>query len=104
MNLQQVRYFLAVCRERNFTRAAERCEVRQPSLTAGIQRLEREIGGNLFVRSTPVQLSALGRDLRPLFVRIDRAAGHAHRLAAQYARSARRAPGALLSAQAEHRA
>ena len=45
MELQQVRYFLALCETLNFTRAAERCNVTQPSLTRAIQALEAEFGG-----------------------------------------------------------
>lgn len=51
MELQQVRYFLAVHETRNFTRAAERCRVSQPALTAGIKKLEAELNGPLFHRS-----------------------------------------------------
>ena len=40
MEMHQVRYFLAVARTRNFTRAAEECNVSQPSLTRAIQKLE----------------------------------------------------------------
>jgi LysR family hydrogen peroxide-inducible transcriptional activator len=71
MNLRQVRYFIAVCEEGNFTRAAKQCGVRQPSLTAAVQRLECELGGTLFVRSSPIQLTALGDALRPYFKQID---------------------------------
>ncbi len=37
MEMHQIRYFLAVSEERNFTRAAERCNVAQPSLTRAIR-------------------------------------------------------------------
>ena len=42
MEMHQVRYFLAVARELNFTRAADECNVSQPSLTRAIQKLEEE--------------------------------------------------------------
>jgi DNA-binding transcriptional LysR family regulator len=48
MQMNQVRYFLALCEEQNFTRAAKRCGVSQPSLTNAIKRLERTFGGPLF--------------------------------------------------------
>ena len=50
MEIAQVRYFLALCEERNFTRAARRCGVAQPSLTRAIKTLETELGGPLFQR------------------------------------------------------
>ena len=40
MEMQQVRYFLAVSRTLNFTRAAEECNVTQPALTRAIKQLE----------------------------------------------------------------
>ena len=50
MEMHQVRYFLAVARILNFTRAAEECHVAQPSLTRAIKQLEEELGGDLFRR------------------------------------------------------
>ena len=50
MELHQIRYFLAVCDTLNFTRAAERCNVAQPSLTRAVKLLEDELGGALFRR------------------------------------------------------
>src|SRR4026207_968307 len=43
--MHQIRYFLAVCETLNFTRAAEACNVSQPSLTRAIKGLEDERGG-----------------------------------------------------------
>ena len=48
MEMHQVRYFLAVAQELNFSRAAEKCNVSQPSLSRAIQQLEGELGGPLF--------------------------------------------------------
>jgi len=73
MEMAQVRYFLALCNKRNFTRAARHSGVTQPSLTAGIKKLETEIGGPLFIRGKKVtELTELGRVLRPTFEEIDR--------------------------------
>jgi DNA-binding transcriptional LysR family regulator len=67
MEMQQVRYFLAVARTLNFTRAAEECNVAQPSLTRAIRQLEGELGGDLFRRERPhAQLTELGQRMHPL--------------------------------------
>ena len=66
MEMHQVRYFLAVARTLNFTRAAEECHVAQPSLTRAIRQLEGELGGTSSVasartRSSPSSASACCR-------------------------------------------
>ena len=66
MELFQVRYFLALARTLNFTRAAEACNVSQPALTRAIQHLEEELGGPLLHRERNLtQLTALGRAMLP---------------------------------------
>ncbi|MBX9635173.1 MAG: LysR family transcriptional regulator [Magnetospirillum sp.] len=66
MEIQQTRYFLALCDSRNFTRAAEMCGVTQPSLTKAIKKLEDEFGGALFRRERSLtHLTDLGLLLRP---------------------------------------
>jgi DNA-binding transcriptional LysR family regulator len=67
MEMHQVRYFLAVARTLNFTRAADECHVAQPSLTRAIKQLEGELGGDLFRRERPAaQLTELGQRMLPL--------------------------------------
>jgi len=61
MEMPQIRYFLALSEELNFTRAAKQCGVSQPSLTNGIIELERRFGGALFRRKSGVALTVLGR-------------------------------------------
>src|ERR1051325_1387705 len=50
MELQQLRYFVAVAETGNFTRAAERSHVTQPSLSKQVLNLEREVVHKLFHR------------------------------------------------------
>ncbi|WP_445002526.1 LysR family transcriptional regulator [Exiguobacterium alkaliphilum] len=51
MELQQLRYFLAVASEKNITRAAEHLRLSQPALSRQIHQLEDSLGGPLFERS-----------------------------------------------------
>ena len=84
MQMNQVRYFLALCEERTFTRAAKRCDVSQPSLTNAIRRLEQTLGGSLFHRNnTNTVLTELGRVVKPYLRQIDRNVYEAKRKAAK---------------------
>ena len=61
MNLNELRYAVAVAQEGNFRRAAERCFVTQPALSLAIQKLEGELGVALFERSrTEVKVTPIG--------------------------------------------
>jgi len=87
MEMHQVRYFLALCEELNFTRAAERCNVAQPSLTRAIKQLEGEFGGALFHRERAnTHLSELGRTLRPYLEQVFSRAEQAKREAQEFVR------------------
>ena len=67
MEMHQIRYFLATARTLNFTRAAEECNVAQPSLTRAIHQLEAEFGGDLFRREHKFShLTDLGQRMLPL--------------------------------------
>lgn len=71
MELFQVKYFLALCETLNFTRAAEACNVSQPSLTRAIQNLEAEFGGPLFHRERQnTHLTELGRLMQSYFAEV----------------------------------
>ena len=90
MDLTQIRYFLALARTLNFTRAAEACNVTQPALTKSIQRLEDELGGPLLLRERSLtQLTPLGQAMLPLLeqthVAAERAKEHAAGLKLQTA-------------------
>lgn len=82
-----LRYFLAVIDEGNFSRAAERCRVSQPTLSVGIAKLEEGLGQPLFLRSNRrVELTEAGARLAPL----------ARRIEGQFAQAEREVSGALL--------
>jgi DNA-binding transcriptional LysR family regulator len=67
MEMHQVRYFLAVARTLNFTRAAEQCNVSQPALTRAIRQLEDELAGKLLRREGKhSHLTDLGIRMVPL--------------------------------------
>jgi Bacterial regulatory helix-turn-helix protein, lysR family len=84
METHQIRYFLALCEEQSFTRAAKRCGVAQPSLSFAIKQLEAEFGGPLFVRrKMSSQLSNLGEAIRPSLVEMACSAAKAKREAAK---------------------
>ena len=71
MDIHHIRYFLAVCETRNFTRAAEKCNVTQPALSRAVQQLEDEVGGLLFRRERNLtHVTDLGALLRPRFQQI----------------------------------
>jgi DNA-binding transcriptional LysR family regulator len=71
MELQEIRYFLALSETLNFTRAAERCNVSQPALTRAIQHLEAKLGGPLLHRERGnTHLTELGRIMRPYFQQV----------------------------------
>jgi DNA-binding transcriptional LysR family regulator len=83
MEMHQVRYFLATVSELNFTKAAEKCNVTQPSLTRAIKQLEDELGGDLFRRERPqAQLTELGQRMYPLLKQCYESALGARSLAA----------------------
>lgn len=85
MEMHQVRYFLAVARIQNFTRAADECNVTQPSLTRAIKQLEYELGGDLFFRERPAsQLTELGQRMLPFLQQCYNSATEARSLATSF--------------------
>jgi LysR family transcriptional regulator, hydrogen peroxide-inducible genes activator len=64
MTLNELRYVVAVAQERNFRKAAEKCFVTQPALSLAIQKLEDELGVQIFERGkTEVSVTVLGRQV-----------------------------------------
>lgn len=87
MELHEVRYFLALSRTLNFTKAAEQCNVTQPALTRAIQKMEDEMGGLLFSRERGnTHLTDLGRLLEPQFAEMLARAEGVKRSAARFLR------------------
>lgn len=61
MTLTELRYIVAVARERHFGRAADACHVSQPTLSVAIRKLEEELNTQIFERSnTEVATTSLG--------------------------------------------
>ena len=64
MTITQLHYVLAVAEHQNFTKAAEKCFVTQPTLSMQIQKLEDELDILIFDRSKkPIELTEVGRKL-----------------------------------------
>ncbi|WP_394210105.1 LysR family transcriptional regulator [Enterovibrio calviensis] len=71
MNLRQLRYFVSVAEQKNFTRAARKLNIAQPALSIAIKKLETNIGLNLFDRNErQVHLTQEGQTLLPHAYRI----------------------------------
>jgi DNA-binding transcriptional LysR family regulator len=74
MDLHEIRYFLALSKTLNFTKAAEICGISQPSLTRAIRKMEEELAGLLFSRErNNMHLTELGRLIEPHLAEVGRA-------------------------------
>ena len=64
MTITQLQYVLAVAEYKNFTFAAEKCFVTQPTLSMQIQKVEEELGIQIFDRTKkPIQLTEIGQKI-----------------------------------------
>ena len=77
MNLQQLKYIMAIDRFRNFAKAADACNISQPTLSAMLMKLEEELDVRIFERSNKmVTLTAVGekilRQAQTVVMEIDR--------------------------------
>jgi len=64
MNLQELRYLVAVAEHRHFGRAAEACNVSQPTLSSQIRKLESELGITLLERTNKrVEITLVGSQI-----------------------------------------
>jgi len=86
MEMHQIKYFLAVAEQLNFSRAAKACKVSQPSLSRAIKALETELGGALFHRErSHSHLTDLGQMVLPHLEQTYQGAASAKRISHELA-------------------
>ena len=84
MTLTELKYIVAVARERHFGRAADACFVSQPTLSVAIRKLEDELGVQLFERgSSEVSVTAIGEQIVEQAQRVLEQAGTIKEIAKQ---------------------
>ncbi len=71
MNLSHLKFVTATAELKSFSRAAEVCHVTQPTLSNGVSKLEEELGGKLFTRTTrTVRVTPFGEMLLPMMASV----------------------------------
>ena len=84
MTLSELRFVVAVAKERNFRRAAEKCFVSQPALSLAIKKLEEDLGVLIFERSrTEVSPTPIGEQIIEQAIRAIEEVGHIREIAKQ---------------------
>jgi LysR family hydrogen peroxide-inducible transcriptional activator len=84
MTLSELKYIVAVARERHFGRAAESCYVSQPTLSVAVKKLEQELGVGLFERGLgEVSVTPAGESIVAQAQRVLEEAGRIRQLASQ---------------------
>jgi len=64
MTITQLEYVIAVAKHGSFTKASEKCNVTQPTLSMQVQNLEEELNIKIFIRGTkPIQLTEVGKKI-----------------------------------------
>lgn len=72
LEMQQVRYFVALAQDLSVSRAAERCGINEAALARSIEQLEHELGGALVHQEGGnIKLSELGRTMLPYLQAVD---------------------------------
>lgn len=85
MTLTELRYIVAVARERHFGRAADRCFVSQPTLSMGVKRLEDELNVKIFERKkNEVSLTLVGTHIVDQAQRVLEEAERIHSISSQH--------------------
>lgn len=84
MTLNELRYVVAVARERHFGRAADACFISQPTLSVAVKKLEDELGVSLFERRKgEVSVTPIGQQIVAQAQRVLEEAGSIKRIARQ---------------------
>lgn len=82
MTLNELRYLVAVAQERNFGRAAQKCFVSQPALSVAIQKLEDELGTQIFERGkSEITVTPVGERIVEQAQRVLEEASHIREIA-----------------------
>ena len=64
MTLSELKFIIAVAKEKNFRRAADKCFVSQPALSLAVKKLEEELNVKIFERSrTEVKVTPVGQKI-----------------------------------------
>ena len=64
MTLSELKFIIAVAKEKNFRRAADKCFVSQPALSLAVKKLEEELNVKIFERSrTEVKVTSVGQKI-----------------------------------------
>ncbi len=84
MTLNELRYIVAVARERHFGRAAEACHVSQPTLSVAVRKLEEELGVSLFERRKgDISITPIGEQIVSQAQRVLEEVAGLHQIALQ---------------------